>query len=240
MANASKLTGLILTAVFLVAGCDMFGGAQKDKEEPVVISSEQRKTELLEKIEKDYDNAELHYELGKIYQADGLWQKAETQFSRAIGFDPVHRKAEAALVKTLTLAGEEDRAAPLAKNYLSQAQYSPEASLRLGRAFQQEGLNDYAITAYKQALDLAPNSAGLNKQIGYYYLAQGDKVRAEEYLRRSFQLNPNQPEVAGELGRMGVIVQVPKEKKTSGSQLDKLIDKLFGGGDEEQGQQTEQ
>jgi len=40
-------------------------------------------------------------------------------------------------------------------------------------------------------------------------LGKGDKDRAKEYLVRSFQLDPTQPEVAGELGKLGVEVKIP-------------------------------
>jgi hypothetical protein len=46
-------------------------------------------------------------------------------------------------------------------------------------------------------------------------------------LSRSFQLNPNQPDVAGELGRLGVAVKIPRktEKNTDAKKLDKMVEK---------------
>lgn len=222
MTQISKLVFiLIVTAVFL-GGCQ---NAQQ-KEEIKIVGADQHKVQLMQRIEKKYEDPAAHYELGKMYQADGLWQKAEFEFNVAMGYDPTHRKAEAALVKTLLDSGSQARATLMAENFMNQASYSASASLLLGRAFQKELLDDYALACYHQALGLAPNSAGLNKQVGYYYLAKGDNVRAEEYLRRSFQLNPNQPEVAGQLGRLGIMVQVPK-KKESGLKIDKLFENLF-------------
>ena len=58
---------------------------------------------------------------------------------------------------------------------------------------------------------MGPHLPEVNKQVGYYYLGKEDKVRAKEYFTRSFQLNANQPDVAGELGRLGVVVKVPRE-----------------------------
>jgi len=63
----------------------------------------------------------------------------------------------------------------------------------------------------------------LHKQIGYYYLSKREQVRAEEYLRRSFQLDPYQAEVAGELGRLGIVVQIPRKVEKNTKKLDKLI-----------------
>jgi Flp pilus assembly protein TadD len=77
------------------------------------------------------------------------------------------------------------------------------------------------MRAYQQALRLAPNSARVNKQIGYYYLAKGQNDTAKIYLQRSFQLNPRQPEVAGELGRLGVIIQPVTPKQQNLNKLEK-------------------
>jgi len=75
-----------------------------------------------------------------------------------------------------------------------------------------------------QAMNLAPNSAKINRQIGYYYLNKKDLIRAKEYLTRSFQLDPVQPDVAGELGRLGVAVRIPRKTETRTKNLDKIVE----------------
>jgi tetratricopeptide (TPR) repeat protein len=85
-------------------------------------------------------------------------------------------------------------------------------------------LDEYALTCYQQALRLAPNSAKINRQIGYYYLSKGNKAQGKDYLSRSFQLNPNQPDVAGELGRLGVVVKVPRKVQKQTKKLDKIVE----------------
>jgi tetratricopeptide (TPR) repeat protein len=142
----------------------------------------------------------------------------------ALGFDPIHRQAQAAVVKLLAESGNLARSDLSAEIYMNQAGTSASASLRLGQAFQRELMDDYAVACYQQALSLAPNSAAIHRQIGYYYLSKADKVRAEEYLRRSFQIDPYQAEVAGVLGRMGVVVQVPRKTEKNTKKLDKILD----------------
>jgi hypothetical protein len=56
-------------------------------------------------------------------------------------------------------------------------------------------------------------------------LSKNNTVQAQEYLMRSFQLNPNQPEVAGELGRLGIAVKIPRKTETSTGKLDKIVEK---------------
>jgi Flp pilus assembly protein TadD len=75
-----------------------------------------------------------------------------------------------------------------------------------------------------QAIHLAPTSAKVHKQLGYYYLSKNDKVRAEEYFKRSFNLDPVQPDVAGELGRLGVEVRIPGKAERSTRKLNKATE----------------
>ena len=113
-----------------------------------------------------------------------------------LNFDPVHRQAQAARVKVLADGGDEAKSKMLMEIYSEQASTSALGSLNLALGFQGQGLDEYSLSCYRQALRLAPDSAKVNRQIGYYYLSKGDLVRGQEYLSRSFQLNPNQPEVA--------------------------------------------
>lgn len=241
MGNISKISTLLLVGVVMISGCsdpnkttkDVFsavtlGAFDKDPKgtgdiETTGAASE--KAELLMQIERKYESPEAHYKLGKLYFGDGLWNKAEWEYNVALGFKPGYYEAQAAMVKTLIVSGNEPRSTFAAEQYINQAATSAKRSLLLGQAFQKEGLDDYALACYQQALGLAPSSAALYRQIGYYHLSKGDKIRAEENLRRSFQLDPYQAEVAGELGRLGVIVQIPRKKQSDGKNLDKLLNK---------------
>jgi len=187
--------------------------------------AELKKEKLFKKIDRKFENPQAHYELGKLYQADGLWTKAEYHYNVTLGFDPVHRQAQAAMISTLLKAGDSDKAELLVDVYMNQAAYSAKSSLVLAMAFQQQRLDEYAVAAYQQALRLAPNSPKINRQIGYYYLSKGQRDRAKDYLTRSFQLDPKQPEVAGELGRLGVTVEIPRKTRSKTGALDRFIKK---------------
>lgn len=218
-------TTILLTMVsaLCLSGCQWFQKKGTKPYEEISPAAESQKTELLKKIERKYENPVAHYQLGKLYHADGLLKKAEFEYRVALGFDPVNYKAQAAIVKVLLDSGDRARSAMAADLYMNQAAVSAEASLLLGKAFQKELLDEYALTCFQQAQNLAPNSAVIFKQVGYYYLAKGDQVRAEENLRHSFQLDPYQPELAEELGRMGVMVQIPRKPAKSDNFLDRLL-----------------
>jgi len=213
---------LVLLVIIFFWGCSKMGreisGVQCEVvkvaipvEEISLTPVEQRKAELLERIERRFERPDAHFELGKLYQVDGLWDKAEYEYNIVLRFVPGHREAQTALVKLLLQRGDEAKANQYADIYIGQVSGSAHNSLVLGHEFQKQGLGDYAHRCYQQALRLAPSSARIHKQIGYYYLSRNDKARALEYLKRSFQLDPYQPEVAGELGRLGVVVKVPQK-----------------------------
>ncbi|MBN2183625.1 MAG: hypothetical protein JW715_17080 [Sedimentisphaerales bacterium] len=199
---------IALLSIILLAGC------QKTATNDNIIqrkSPEERKAELLKSLGKNFENADAHYELGKLYHAERQWSEAEWRYKKALSFDPVHWPAQAAMVKLFIDCQDPVKARNYADIYINNASSSPSQSLDLALAFQHEGLDLYAMNCFQQALNLAPNSPEIHKKIGYYYLSRNDKAQAKEYFTRSFQLNPNQPEVAGELGRLGVEVRIPSK-----------------------------
>jgi len=218
-----KSIGLaFLVCILLLGGC---GGKAKAPKEIERTAAEKKKAKMLKAIERKFEDVDAHFKLGQLYQADGLWSQAENQYSVALSFDPAHRQAQAARVKVLLGVGDAAKAKLLADEYRARASISAAGSLQLALAFQEQGLDEYALACYQQALRMAPNSAKINRQIGYYYLSKGNKDVAREYLSRSFQLNPNQPEVAGELGRLGVAVKIPRKTEKSTKKLDKMVEK---------------
>src|SRR4030042_1221471 len=208
----------LLACIFLLGGCN--GNAKEPKGVERSVSDKQ-KAELQKRINRKFSDSEAHFKLGKLYQAEGLWMRAESEYATALNFDPVHRKAQAARVKVLGSGGDAAKAKLLAAEYIKQASISAAASLQLALAFQEQELDEYALKSYQQALYMAPNSAKINRQIGFYYLSKGEKDIAREYLSRSYQLNPSQPDVARELGRLGVSVRIPR-KTEMGADAKKL------------------
>ncbi|MFB0524957.1 MAG: tetratricopeptide repeat protein [Phycisphaerae bacterium] len=206
----SILSLLLLWACAFAAPLGVLWSCQpQEKPNLSLMSAEQRKAALLKQLDQKFENPDVHFELGQLYQAQSQWAEAERRYDIAIRFDPAHRRAQAAMVKVLANSGDTAKAEQYAKAYMNQASNSAMASLQLAQAFDKQDLDDYALACYQQALRVAPDSPEVNKQVGYYYLNNNDKTRAKDYLSRSFQLNPNQPDVAGELGRLGVVVKIP-------------------------------
>ena len=173
--------------------------------------AEEKKLKLLKAIERRFENPDAHFELGQLYRGEGLLVSAEYHYNTALRFDPVHRDAQAAMVKMMTESGDTAKAKLLADTYMREVSNSAAGSCRLASAFQKQGLDEYTLACCQQALRLEPDSAEGHKLIGYYYLSKNDKVRAREYLSRSFEIKPNQSDVALTLGQLGVEIKIPQK-----------------------------
>lgn len=229
MAKFFRTLFIIVGLVFIIAaGCNKqqkTATGEKISDKELTSTADRQKTAILKDIDRKYENPKAHYELGKLYHSQGLWDQAEWEYNKALAFDPMHHDAQASIVKLLIDKNDAVRSEVIADMYMSQSSVSAKHSLLLGRAFQDRTLDDYAIACYQQAHRLAPNSVAINKQIGYYYLWKKDDANAEMYLRRAFDLDPSQAEIAGELGRLGVKVQTPQKKSQNAKKLDKMAEK---------------
>ena len=214
-----RITILEITlCALVVAGCQNNGNPVR-VDQNARMASDIRVVELQKELNTKWENPTAHYELGQLYHAQGDWSKAEYHYNIALGFNPAYREVQAAMVK-LQLerqdnpnADKSDRKAKadwLANNYITQVVSIPEQVLSLGAAFEKQGLDDYALRCYTSALQATPDSALVNRQLGYYYLHKNKKDQAKEYFIRSFQLDSSQADVAGELGRLGVAVRIPE------------------------------
>lgn len=198
--------GLLICTLSLT-GCTLFDKSDSQAGDIKKTAADQEKARLLKEIDRNYENPQAHFELGRLYQNDGLWAQAEQHYLTALNFDPVHREAQAARVKVLLQMGNNDKATLLADEYITLASTSAAGSLKLAMAFQKQLLDEYALTCYRQALRMAPDSAAVNRQLGFYYLSKNDTARAKDYLSRSYSLDWNQPDVARELGRLLVRIE---------------------------------
>jgi tetratricopeptide (TPR) repeat protein len=211
MAPAARgfvVIGLLACVLMVLEGCagTVAPAGPINKGAPAPARTE---TQLQTNLNEKFENPQAHYELARTYHKAQNWNKAEYHYIQAISFEPSNKAAQAGLVKLYADRGDKPKAEEFANSYLRQAGISVKETLRLGWEFEQLGMDDYALRCYRQAVTAAPDSDAANKQLGQYYLNKGDSANAKQYLMRSIELNPRQPEVAGQLGRLGVIVQTP-------------------------------
>jgi tetratricopeptide (TPR) repeat protein len=198
-------------ALFAIWGCGDGLRTGRPVDPTWTVPSDKTEAQLQAELEKKFENPQAHYDLARLYHRSQNWNKAEYHYNVALGFQPANRAAQAGVVKMHIDRGETAKAEQFANGYIRQASVAVNEMLRLGWEFEQLGLDAYALRCFRQALDAAPDSYEANRQIGFYYLGKGDNSQAKQYLMRSFQLNPRQPDVAGALGRLGVVVQAPVE-----------------------------
>jgi tetratricopeptide (TPR) repeat protein len=210
---------LLLSVWLVVWGCEE---TPRPAPSPIMtVTADQNEARLLAELDKKFENPQAHYELARLYEKSQNWDKAEYHYNVALGFEPGNKAAQAGLVKTYLDRGETAKGEQFANSYLRQAAGSTTETLRLASEFEKLGMDDYAFRGLQQALAAAPNSFEANRDMGLYYLGKNDSVKAKEYLVRSFELNPRQPDVAGALGRLGVVVELPPLPPEPGAQKPK-------------------
>jgi Tfp pilus assembly protein PilF len=166
---------------------------------------------LQARIDEKFTDPQPHFELARIYHQQHQWVDAENQYQIALRLAPGNTGAQAGYVKMQMDMGDKVKAQQFSEKFIAQAANSAAESLRLAQDFKTVGMDDLQLRCLNQALTIAPDSAEVNKQVGFYYWGKGDTVKAKDHLSRSFQANPNQPDVARTLGTLGVVVQTPRE-----------------------------
>jgi tetratricopeptide (TPR) repeat protein len=210
MVGVRPLWVLLCLTAFLGSGCTSNTSSSTGVDSAPTVPSVKTERELLLEIERRFDNPEAHYELAAFYHRARLWTKAAYQYNIALSQRPGLLAAQAGLVKLHIDENEPAKAEQFANGYIRQVARNTRDTLKLGWEFENLGMSDYALRCFQQALAESPDSFDANKQMGLYYLGKGDNDRARRYLGRSFELNPRQPDVAGQLGRLGVVVESPQ------------------------------
>ena len=228
MTGYSRLITLPIILVYLtgLCGCNNKSAKAPIGQEVKTVTPADEKASLLKQLDRKFENPKVHFQLGQLYHSEQLYDQAGYHYNIALGFDPANRNAQAAIVKLLMDEKKDTEARTKAGLFMGQVASSYPESLKLARAFKDQNVEEYALACYQQALRIQPESAEIYKDLGFYHLnSKGDRELAKGYLTRSFQLDSNQPDVAGELGRLGVEVRVPEPPKKKPRIWDKIFRK---------------
>ena len=212
-ASRLVMAALLTGAGFGLGGCAAGPASSPSQPPPQPMASQERFLQSL--VDRNFLDPEAHYQLGEFYHREGLWDKAQYHLDLAINFAPGFRKAQVALFQLLLDKGDRQAAAATVDRFLRQLENAPTDMVDLGRAFAKAGLDQYALACYTEAGRVAPTSALAFKELGFYWRAHKDTAKAKQYLMHSFELDPNQPDVAEALGLMGVVVEVPRPQTPS-------------------------
>ncbi len=80
-----------------------------------------------------------------------------------------------------------------------------EDALLLAKVFRYSGDADSAIDAYNRAVLLDPSDAGVSREAGLYFVQIGKTQTAEPLLKRAYNSNPSDTEVATALRSIGIV-----------------------------------
>ena len=192
--------------ICIAGGCRTQPTATRDM---AIETIPDKESYLLSKLEARFQNAEAHCELGRYYLNQGSLNKAKYHLDIALGFDPALRPAQAANVKLTTQLEGEMAGQRLCAEYQRPLLSSAPEMIKLAKALGDEGLDTLSLSCFQRILSAQPDSAEAHRQLAYFYLARENTEKAKLHFSRSFELNSNQTDVAGELGRMGVTIETP-------------------------------
>ena len=153
------------------AAIEQFDKAGKAGAEALTVSLEKAETYccagMLEKAEKEmkacsnYENvsAGYHYQLGRLSDAQGAYEKAMAQYAKAIELDPNHAEAMFQLAYSCDLRGDEDIALHYYKQLSKQIPPSANALLNLAVMHEDRGEFEKAHNCVQMVLASHPNHA---------------------------------------------------------------------------------
>lgn len=131
-----------------------------------------------------------HYELGRLYQRQGLTTQAMTYYTEAMKIEPATELLRA-MAECQQSAGAQDSAEEYLERALAQEQRYDDL-LRLGKLKEQR--KDYAAAErlLASAIALDPGRLDAYLQQGFIYLAMNDLTRAERSLRAAQEKAPQE------------------------------------------------
>jgi tetratricopeptide (TPR) repeat protein len=154
------------------------------------------------------------YYLGKIFQSTGRQQQALQSFKTAVEVMPVTlegKQDETFRMTVIDALAECVNQAPSREQEVAALEDSANTSQRandwfvVARTHAMTGDADSAIDAYSRAVLAGPKDKQITRSYALYLEKIGQTRRAEPVLRRAYQLNPQDAEVADALRRVGVV-----------------------------------
>jgi tetratricopeptide (TPR) repeat protein len=145
--------------------------------------------------------ASPRYVLGNVMALEGNREEAVSQYRLALRLEPQLEVARIALGRLLTDQGRNAEAlALLSQSVANDSKVGQEqAHLAIGRALVAQGKLAEAIDQYRLAVQMQPDFASAQGNLGLALTQTGHFVEGEEHLRRAIELAPDTAEVHGAL-----------------------------------------
>lgn len=133
-----------------------------------------------------------HVWLGQMLLASADHDEAELAFRHAVELAPGDIRTHNALVSFYARTRQVDRAREALGELVAKVKLSDEArATALAQGYELIGDFEQARAAYREALKIAPDNAGLQLRLALLLMNTGHAEEAEKALRRTLQLDPN-------------------------------------------------
>jgi TolB-like protein/Tfp pilus assembly protein PilF len=142
-------------------------------------------------LSMDENDSMAHAVLGGVYLAMRQYEKAIAEGKRAVELNPNGAFEHGLLGGTLSYAGRPDEAIDHIKQGIRLNPF-PEYwyYLHLGRCYRQKGMYDKALTEFKKAHHLSPDSPPLNFALALAYSLLGRDEEAHAAVEKGLEINP--------------------------------------------------
>lgn len=147
-------------------------------------------------------SATAHYDLGKVYRADGELGEAEKYFRGVLDSDPGHAGAMAALGEVLQEMARDQEAIPFLKQATVLMPDDADLHCDLGDALQTLGQLTSASAAYERSLHLNPKLSRAWYSAGCAQASRKEYAGAIGCFRRALEIRPEWPPAQHNLGRV--------------------------------------
>ena len=167
---------------------------------PLVVVWSKREFRSTE-LENESNSVATDYLYGKIYAAEGEWDRALAALHHALNLDPNFSNAFDLLISTYLSANRPREAIDELQTLLSKTPNNVRALTDLALIY--DRIKDYpkARDTYETLLSITPNAAAAINNLAYLYAERFDQIdKAYELARKARTLQPNDPLIADTFG----------------------------------------
>lgn len=178
-------------------------------------------------LDKDPRYPEAHYNLGRVYKAQGFLKEALVEFQIAVQLKPDYQAARREF-EALSRSLATDVAAQQklrGKETFQQTEFDQLSSAdaeKRARELLNQGRSNEAIRYFELALRERPEDVGLNKTIGFLMFRQNRFSEALEYYNKAQAVAPADAEIAYAVGLIYMKTQLPERAETAFMQAVRL------------------
>lgn len=148
--------------------------------------------ELISKAVRINPNlAEAHYNLGKVFEAQGKIDEAVDSYRRTIAINPGVGEAHYNLAIAFANMGKLDEAVASYRRAIAINPKDADAYYNMGNALRDQKKLDEAITAYQYALRINPQYAKVHNNLGIIFKTQGRLDEAITCYERAIAIDAN-------------------------------------------------